>query len=120
MKKAMLFITIAILLFLLAGCTIVVSGEATPAPKRERGVNHEMQIFTGVYQGLADNNFYEVQKDGEDISKVFMITDDTRADFESMDLLKGDLVKVEYIENSYGQLVTVFIERAGETAPTGQ
>ncbi len=110
-----------ILLFIacvLAGCTVILQGaEPEPSPRKERGVNHELQTFEGVYQGMADNNFFEVQKEDTDECKVFMITEDMRADFESMELLKGDPVRVEYTENSYGQLETILLERRAEAEP---
>jgi len=74
----------------------------------------EVIIDTGRYVGLADNNFFEVKISGvpdKIAAKVFMISDKTRAKFESLNLNTGDEIKMNYIQNEHGQNVIQDIER---------
>lgn len=64
---------------------------------------------TGIYVGLADNNFFEV-KINDGYARVFMISDRVRNHFDSLDLQGGEEVKIEYYENQYGQNVVQGIE----------
>lgn len=114
MKKIVICMATALLMIALAGCTIVVeNGVAKPVSAiRVRGESSEVLTITGLYQGLADSNFFEVQAtDTQDTYKAFMITDTVRAHFEALGLQKDERVKVEYKENEYGQLETMAIER---------
>lgn len=111
-------LAIAILVLILAfgfmisatGC-IVQSG-----PVEENGSQpvEETEILTdsGNYIGQADNNFIEIQISGvpEDIDpKVFMISDEVRADFDALALEMGDTIRFDYYvdENERNVLITL-------------
>jgi len=69
---------------------------------------------TGVFQGRIDNNFIEiavsdVQK--EETIKVFMLSDEVRQEFDSMELDIGEVVKFQYYKNENEQNVIVKIEK---------
>jgi hypothetical protein len=75
----------------------------------------EVKTDSGSYVGLADNNFFEVEisgvQDKKVMSKVFMITDKTRAKFETLNLQTGEEVKIKYVPNEFGQNSVQDIER---------
>lgn len=74
----------------------------------------ELKTDTGSYVGLADNNFFEVKISGvpdEKAYRVFMITDEVRGKFEGLNLQEGDQIKLQYIENEYGQNAVQEIDR---------
>jgi hypothetical protein len=73
---------------------------------------------TGRYQGLADNNFFEVNISGvpEGIeAKVFMISDKVRERFEGLKLKKEDEIKLSYYVNEKNQLIVVDISRISQS-----
>ncbi len=73
-----------------------------------------VQTDSGTYEGLADNNFFEVKiigKPEENASQVFMITDKIRAKFENLALKKDEQVLISYTKNQFGQLVVEEIAR---------
>jgi hypothetical protein len=119
MKRITSIIAAAVLCAVLAGCTIVVENSgasAQPVSAQKVRGNGEVQTATGLYLGLADSNFFEVQTAGPEAAyKVFMITAGVREHFATLDLHQDDRVKVEYKENEFGQLETLMIERTEET-----
>jgi hypothetical protein len=73
----------------------------------------EMKTDSGRYIGQADNNFFEVKISGvpdEKASMVFMISDKVRTNFESLNLQQGQVIKIKYTPNEYGQNVVDSIE----------
>lgn len=77
----------------------------------------EIKTDTGRYVGLADNNFFEVKISGvpdEKAYKVFMITDQVRSKFESLDLQGDEEIKLIYKENEYGQNAVEDIEKINQ------
>lgn len=75
----------------------------------------EMVTVNGEYVGLADNNFFEAKiKETPRGYMVFMITDEVRAKFESLDLEEGDAIKLKYFENEYGQNPLIEIDKLAE------
>ncbi|MDD3894151.1 MAG: hypothetical protein PHU36_03910 [Syntrophomonadaceae bacterium] len=77
----------------------------------------EVKTDTGRYVGLADNNFFEVKISGvpdEKAYKVFMITDQIRSKFESLDLQGDEEIKLKYKENEYGQNAVEDIEKINQ------
>lgn len=111
-------LVIAILVLILAfgfaisatGC-IVQSG-----PVEENGsqpVEAEILTDSGNYIGQADNNFIEIQISGvpEDIDpKVFMISDEVRADFDALALEMGDTIRFDYYVDEHERNVLITLE----------
>lgn len=75
----------------------------------------EAKTDTGSYVGLADNNFFEVKisgiPDDDKAYRVFMISGEVRSKFESLNLLEGEEIKLQYFENEHGQNVVEDINR---------
>lgn len=74
----------------------------------------ELKTNTGTYVGLADNNFFEVKISGvpdDKASRVFMISDEVRSKFESLNLQGDEEIKLQYIENEHGQNVVKDINK---------
>jgi hypothetical protein len=83
-----------------------------PASEEEPEEQAEILTDSGSYNGQADNNFIEIQISGvpEEIDpKVFMISDEVRADFDALALETGDTVRFDYFidENERNVLITL-------------
>lgn len=116
MKKSIACIFLVILLSTLTACSFNL-GETSDAKQSAPPAKELVIKATGEYQGLSDNNFYEVKISNvpeDEAMKVFMITDLVRPTFEALELKKGDIVTLEYIKNKNGQLETQFIEKSSE------
>jgi hypothetical protein len=123
-------LAIAILVLILAfgfavsatGCIVqggpVETGGSQPVEEnsgKEPGseMNPETLTDSGNYIGQADNNFIEIQISGvpEDIDpKVFMISDEARADFDALDLEMGDTIRFDYYIDEHERNVLITLE----------
>jgi len=111
MRKLAFLLSILLLLCMLAGC-------AADTPKDTAlpdNTNEKASKATGIFQGLADNNSYEL-KLAENTYKVFQITEDVRDEFEKLNLAKGDKVDVTYQVSPSSILQTVGIALANEAS----
>jgi|GEM_PF-1224871 hypothetical protein len=84
-------------------------------PGSEEEPEGEAEILTdsGNYIGQADNNFIEIQISGvpEDIDpKVFMISDEVRAEFDALALETGDTVRFDYFIDEHERNVLITLE----------
>lgn len=113
-------LVIAILVLILAfgfaisstGCMIQSEPVAENGSEAEPEAEAEILTDSGNYIGQADNNFIEIQISGvpEDIDpKVFMISDEVRADFDALALETGDTIRFDYYvdENERNVLITL-------------
>lgn len=113
-------LAIAILVLILAfGFAISATGCIVQGGPVETGgsqpVEEEPETLTdsGSYIGQADNNFIEIQISGvpEDIDpKVFMISDEARADFDALDLEMGDTIRFDYYIDEHERNVLITLE----------
>lgn len=108
MKKILIILTIFILILTFMSCQTDTSKQTLS----KNNASNETFTLTGIYQGLADNNTYEI-KLSENTYKVLVITQDIRADFEKLNLKKGDKVEVTYQKGPASALQTVSIRLAG-------
>lgn len=109
MQKVLIILVVLLLALSFMSCD-------ADAPKQTMAENNasKEQTFTitGIYQGLSDNNTYEV-KLSENTYKMFVITQNVRKDFEKLNLKKGDKVEVTYREGPATALQTVLIRLVG-------
>lgn len=80
--------------------------EEEPAP--------ELQSASGSYNGQVDNNFIEIKVDGvteNDGAQVFMLSEELKGSFESLNLQSGDQVSFTYFANENGQNLLVTLEK---------
>ncbi len=74
----------------------------------------ELQSAGGSYNGQVDNNFIEIKVDGvteNDGAQVFMLSEELKSSFESLDLQSGDQVAFTYLVNESGQNLLVTLEK---------
>lgn len=88
--------------------------EAIKTFKTKETPTPEVKTDSGRYVGMADNNFFEVKISGVPeamATKVFMISDKVRAQFDSLNLQTDEEIKIKYIQNEHGQNVVQDIEK---------
>jgi len=109
MKKTLFILTGLILILLLMSCAFNDTKQTSAVPGAAK---EQAFTITGIYQGLADNNTYEVQL-SENTYKMLVITQEVREDFEKLNLKKGDKIEVTYIKGPASALQTISIRLVG-------
>jgi predicted small lipoprotein YifL len=111
MKTVFKFLLLVVLVLSITGCTQsnTTPNSTTQNEEAQASVAERAETITGNYIGLADNNFFEIEINGE--YKVFMITDDIRDKFERLNLKTGETVMIRYLENQHGQNEVLDIQR---------
>ena len=87
------------------------SSDKTESKNEPEGI---FKTDTGVYQGQIDSNFIEIALSGipkEKATRVFMLSDDTKKEFDGMELSIGEVIKFQYFNNESEQNVIVKIEK---------
>lgn len=130
MKKVISFLLILILSIGNVGCTLLgvnislpdndIQNEESqmekPGPQNYDDGTTDIDVNTdsGRYMGQADSNFIEIKISGvpdEMDPVVFMLSDEIKKIFASLELETEDNVKIEYFINEHDQKVIVKIEK---------
>jgi hypothetical protein len=109
MKKIRLILAVLLIAALFVSCAPDGSKEALSENKNTK---EQISTIEGIYQGLSDNNSYEV-KLSENTYKILTITEDIRAEFEKLNLKKGDKIEATYKKGPASKLETISIRLAG-------
>lgn len=88
--------------------------EATTPVETEATQGTQNLTDSGSYVGRADNNFIEIKISGvpeENASKVFMLSEEVRTNFDSYNLQTGEAIQFDYATNEDGQTIIYRIKR---------
>ena len=133
MKKLILVIAVFVIMLsgVLAGCQESVSPSDVshipdPSSVDPSSSDHEdgedeqnhgdrhLKIDTGRYQGQLDSNFIEVALSGVQdptIFKVFKLSETLKDNFNGLELIEGDLIKISYIKDENSKDAIVSLEK---------
>jgi len=81
--------------------------------EQNHGDRH-LKIDTGRYQGQLDSNFIEVALSGVQdptIFKVFKLSETLKDNFNGLELIEGDLIKISYIKDENSKDAIVSLEK---------
>jgi len=112
MKKILLLIVLTLSMSLFAACVIKSNPVEEEIPEGDE-LQSEMLTDSGAYQGRADNNFIEISISGvpeEHETKMFMLSDELKDEFEDLNLEVGAIVRFQYYVGDSGQDVIEEIE----------
>ncbi|NLY71284.1 MAG: hypothetical protein GX076_06360, partial [Clostridiales bacterium] len=110
-------VILLVFLLLLSGLTACDSNQHDPLENEEthNPEQAETMIDTGRFLGQVDNNFIEIKISGvpdEMDPSVFMLSENIKEQFETLDIIPEDTVKIEYYINENNQHVITNIEKS--------
>lgn len=120
MKKIITTFILIMSFLVLVGCSnsnsvVIPSGEEkTKENDVPSIVDIDYKIDSGRYSGRADSNFIEIKISGvpEEISyRVFMLSEEIKADFDRLDLQTDEVIQFKYTVNEHEQGIIFEIKR---------
>ncbi|NLP31165.1 MAG: hypothetical protein GX363_08560 [Clostridiales bacterium] len=114
MKKTI--VILLVFLLLLSGLTACGSNQQDPLENEETQNPEQAETMTdtGRYLGQVDNNFIEIKISGvpdEMDPLVFMLSENIKEQFETLDIIPEDNIKIEYYMDENNQYVITNIEK---------